>query len=130
MQIKALKLKKKKLYLTFMIRKNFRKLYANWEEVLRKGNVGGLMVIIRPSWRAVGNMLKNLMKYTLFLRNFISRNLSLGNKTFVQRYMYKNLCYLFFFFKIETIPRVFTVNIYFFYNTKKKYYLSVSVSFN
>lgn len=29
MQIKALKLKKKKLYLTFMIRKNFRKLYAN-----------------------------------------------------------------------------------------------------
>lgn len=64
-------------------------------------------------------MLKNLMKYTLFLRNFISRNLSSGNKTFVERLMYKNLCYLLFFFKIETIPRVFTVNIYFFYNTKK-----------
>lgn len=29
MKIKALKLKKKKLYLTLMIRKNFRKLYAN-----------------------------------------------------------------------------------------------------
>ena len=42
--------------------------------------------------------------------------------------MYKNFCYLFFFW-IETIPRVFTMNIYFFCNTEKKYYLSESIIF-
>lgn len=40
-------------------------------------------------------------------------------KRLFKGYTKENLCYLFFFFKIETILRVFTVNIYFFYNTKK-----------
>ena len=61
-----------------MIRKNFGKLYPNREEILRKGNLCILM-IIRPFWRAMRQYFEMLMKHTLFLRNFISISLSLGN---------------------------------------------------
>ena len=48
------------------------------------------------------------------------------------KHLFKDLCiriFVILFFKIETIPRVFTVNIISF-TIQKKYYLSVSVSFH